>query len=139
MFCLNNSKKKRIITNIIHSIYCSMAVMLWILYGCDTPSSGASPEVYNGNSKYTIREKSLSVDGNHEISTFVTNNSGIGVVVDGEFKYYDDYAIRFCPVISENGQYAWAQQLKGSGYDIIWQNKSILHSGAVSIAMNSKI
>ncbi len=105
-------------------------VMLSVLSGCDNESNGIIEKVYSGNNKYTIREKVLSVNMQHQISTFVTNNSGMGVIVDGEFLYFDDYAVRYRPIISDDGEYAWAQQMKGYGYDIIWQNHSVLHSDA---------
>lgn len=85
---------------------------------------------YSGNEPYTIRETRSSVSGVHHISTFVTNRSGMGIELDGEKKYYDDIAIRYKPVVGNNGKYAYAQQLKGSGYDIIWEGKSVKKSSS---------
>lgn len=122
-------------TFIMNCLRIEAVVMILLLAltfsGCDNPSNSFEDEIsYSGNRDYTIREKYSSVNGKHEISTFVTNNSGMGIIIDGDYKYYSDYAIRYRPVISDNGAYAWAQQMKGRGYDILWQGKSVLHSGA---------
>lgn len=110
----------------IQSICGFLIAMLIILFSCDNPSDGSIEKAYNGNNKYTIRESTYSLNGKHQISTFVTNDCGVGVIIDGDFKYYNDVTMRYRPVISDDGHYAWAQQLKGRGYEIIWEGHSII-------------
>ena len=89
---------------------------------------GNDIELYTDNSEYAIRETCRSMNGHHQIFIICARNSGMGIIIDGHHTAYDDVIVRFCPVISNDGDYAWIQQTKGLGYDVIWRGSSILHS-----------
>lgn len=96
--------------------------------GCEKASVIDNGEIVNNNP--VIREKSVSADGRHQIATLVTRSQGIGVEIDGTGRGFDDFSIRFCPVIDNAGHYAWILETKGRGYEIMWMDKSILLSAA---------
>ena len=100
---------------------------IFLLTACEKVSveDNVNPEA---NKKNEVREASKSVDDKHSISTFVTRTRGMGVLVDGAEKQYDDFGVRYCPVISDDGDYGWVEQMPGRGYDVIWNDQSILHS-----------
>lgn len=108
-------------------LFCFLLISLTL--SCNKDSQIILNNHYAGNSNYTICEKSYSRNGQHEIFTLVTPNSGMGVDVDGIKHLYDFVGVIYSPVISDDGNYAWLQENKGKGYDVIWNNKSILHSG----------
>ena len=107
------------------------------LVGCNTISDESVVFAYGSdkiNSPFsTIRETCVSVNGGHQIQTFVTRASGMGVIVDGGTKMnFDDFSVRYKPCISNDGFYAWIVQTPGKGYDVVWQGNSVGHSsGAV--------
>lgn len=104
-----------------------------IVIGCSKASNGEVDDgqtFYSGNNEFTIREISQSVNSKHEVSTFVTSKRGMGVMIDGVRKDFDDVAMRYCPVVNDEGTYAYVRQLKGLGYDVVLEEKSVLHSGA---------
>lgn len=103
-------------------------VILLPLWGCES-SSVDDNGILIPQGKDT-RETNWSADGNHQISTFVTRKSGMGVMVDGESKEFDDFVVRYCPAITNSGEYAWIEQMPGKGYDVIWNNQSICHSSS---------
>ncbi len=106
----------------------SVSLILLSFGACDKASIEDNGKLPKANE--TIREASKSLDGIHQISTFVTRTSGMGVLVDGESKEFDDFAVRYCPAITNSGEYAWIEQMPGKGYDVIWNNQSICHSSS---------
>lgn len=107
--------------------HCLLVLLGLLILSCENTSNGDNvvPSTEKGN---TLRETSKSTDNKHSISTFVTRTRGMGVIVDGNEKQYDDFAVRYRPVICDNGAYAWVEQMPGKGYDVIWNGQSILHS-----------
>lgn len=127
-----HNRQKQIPGQLVHAQQLAVIFFPLLMIGC-THSDNDSlyvEENYTGNAEYTVRDSCISANGLHKISTFVTSRSGMGVSVDGQWKRYDDVAVRYYPIISDDGHYAWCQQLSGSGYDVMWNGKSILHSGA---------
>ena len=77
----------------------------------------------------TIREIAYSLNRNHQISTFVTRVSGMGISIDSDSFYYDDTALRYSPAIFNSGDHLYVRNNK-EGYDLIFNGTSVFHSGA---------
>ena len=101
---------------------------LALLCGCD--KIAAVDGSFIAETGPVISEISVSADGVHRISSYVTRLHGMGIDVDGEKRDFDDYSIRYCPVIDNKAHYAWVSETKGKGYEVVWEGKSILHSAA---------
>lgn len=114
----------------IDRFYILLFFLFFFLFFCGCDKSIATRENggHEGGNVPTIREMSVSADGHHKISTFVTRSSGIGLVIDGVQKHYDDFSMRYSPVIDNGGHFAWIQESKGKGYEIMWQGQSVLLS-----------
>lgn len=111
-----------------HYFHLSSFLFLLILFcGCECFLDDPI-EKYQGNGEYVIRESRKSVNCVHQISTLCTSSGGMGIIVDDSIFKFDDVVVRYSPVVSDDGQYAWVEQQKVSGYDVIWLDKSILHS-----------
>ena len=113
----------------IHCLIISISLCLQF-DGCCKESIQINRSGNTGNSNYTICETSSSKDDAHQISTFVTPNAGMGLLIDGIRIEYNDVGVRYNPIINDSGNYAWIQQISGKEYDLVWKSKSILHSGA---------
>ena len=117
--------KYSIVSTIIYSI-----VVSFFICGCDRmPTVDAGIEDITLPPRAVTREQSVSPDGKHRISVFVTRQ-GMGINIDGVEQLFDDYSVRFCPAIDDEGHYIWVQETKGKGYDIVWMDKSVRHSSA---------